>query len=144
MTETILKRVLLAVLVVVLPLGFQSATSYETTAAREYVTWFGMRLTPYKVTENDLSLWLKNTVGHHPATDEWTQTTLGVWWFPGKIGTPPGNWLLGRHLHDCYVAARSDTERQKILGFARQLVEAKSPYEKSLVNERWNVALPEL
>ena len=138
MKQTFIKRLLLAVLVLILPLGFQSATGYETTATRAYITWSGLRITPYKVSDNDLSLWIKNTVGHRPETEEWTQTTVGPWWFFCKIGTPPGNWLQGRTMHDSYVAATSEAERQKILGFARQLVAAKSPYEKSLVNELWN------
>ncbi|MES2595508.1 MAG: hypothetical protein V4662_09240 [Verrucomicrobiota bacterium] len=142
--EPILKRLFLAVLVVVLPLGFHSAVGHETTMRRNYVTWFGVRLTPYKVTDDDLSLWIKNTVGHHPATEEWTQTTLGVWWFPGVIGTPPGNWFYLHNMPDLYLKAKSEADKQKVMGFARQIVEAKSPMEKSKMYESWQDELVKL
>lgn len=144
MTEKIFKRLLLAVLVVVLPVGFQSAVGHETTTRRSYMTWFGMRLTPYQVEDEDLSLWIKNTVSHHPETEEWTQTALGVWWFPGKIGTPPGNWFYLHNMPDLYLKAQSEADKQKILEFARQIVEAKSPVEKSKVDSSWQHELVKL
>lgn len=134
MTESTAKRLFLAVLVVILPLGFQSAMGHETTTIRTYVTWFGLRITPYKTLDTDLSLWIKDTVGHRPDIEEWTQTTLGLWWFPGKIGTAPGNWLYVRGEHPRYLAAASDDQRQQILDFVRRIVQARTSREKSEVS----------